>query len=481
MHIPRTLVGIIYGAVFLSVCCSSSAIANTKVAEVEEHHDLTSQAAEVLPAIPDFARYKPVQPEELLEDKREGRFIIPVPQVGVDPDVGFVLGMGVTFFDNGSKESPFFRITPYRQRITLVGVASSEGLFELDANLDQPNIFDSPWRVRGSLSALRNPSSNYYGIGSEGINLTFPGSPRVYGSNSDYEYALGAESGGRAYTRYDQYNKHQLLIQGSAEYDLVGGLLRPLFGFQIGHYWVKDYTGDQVDARNAAGQSVRAIQEPTHLRDDCQSGRAIGCSGGYDVYVKLGLTLDTRNYEPDPSSGLFFQVTSELSPKFLGSTYNYGRISTSFAAYGNILNWKSQQLILAARVFYSWQFGDVPFYSMNTMASNADDRQGLGGFYSIRGFKQDRFIGPATMLTNAEIRWYFKKFKVWNQRMKLGVAPFIDAGRAFDSVGETSFRDWKIGGGVGVRLAWNLSTVICFDYGMTSEGSLFYMNAGLPF
>ncbi len=430
---------------------------------------------------PHFARNKPVLPEEFLEDKREGRYFIPVPQIGVDPDVGYVVGMGVTFFDNGSMDSPFFRIQPYRQMIALIAAISSGGMLAIGANYDHPNIFDSPWRVRGNFQIWQNPSSKYFGIGNDSQTLTFPGSNITYGSYDDYNNALKLETNGTSYSRYDEYKLTQIAIGGSAEYDLLGGLIRPLFGFRVARIWATDYTGDNVTSRNAAGQSVIATEQPTHLRDDCNSGRAIGCRGGYDVYVKLGITLDTRNFEPDPSSGILFQLTSELSPTFLGSLENYGRLATSLSAYGNVFERKEQQIIAVARVFYSWQFGDVPFYTMDTMAFNDRDQLGLGGFASIRGYKQNRFIGPVTMLTNAEIRWYFKKFTVWKQRIKLGIAPFIDAGRAFDNVSDTTFRGWHLGGGGGLRLTWNLSTVICFDYAVSAEGQLFYMNAGLPF
>jgi len=61
------------------------------------------------------------------------------------------------------------------------------------------------------------------------------------------------------------------------------------------------------------------------------------------------------------------------------------------------------------------------------------------------------------------------------------LVPFVDAGRVFDKVGRFSVNDWKITGGLSVRLAWNLATIISFDYGFGSEGTLFYMELGHPF
>jgi outer membrane translocation and assembly module TamA len=61
------------------------------------------------------------------------------------------------------------------------------------------------------------------------------------------------------------------------------------------------------------------------------------------------------------------------------------------------------------------------------------------------------------------------------------LVPFVDTGRVFNSVSDTTFSDWKLDGGIGFRLAWNLSTIISFDYGRSSEGSLFYMEVGHQF
>ncbi len=43
---------------------------------------------------------------------------------------------------------------------------------------------------------------------------------------------------------------------------------------------------------------------------------------------------------------------------------------------------------------------------------------------------------------------------------------------------DLKFEDWKVGFGLGLRLAWNLSTVISFDFGVSREDRVFYMELG---
>lgn len=455
-----------------------------KEQEEQEKKEREGWGADGLPPYippPSFARNKAQMPKVLLRDKQEGMFLIPVPQIGWDPDTGFNFGAGVTLFNNGKVTSPFFRITPYRQQIETTVVATTGGLLQVRNFFDSLYTFDSPWRVRSEIEYYHNPSKYYFGIGNASQDLVFPGTGQVFGSYDNYQDALKVASGGTAYSRYDQYGYTRLSWRAQAEYELLGGYLRPLVGFQVGHVWVRDYTGGEVDAVNAQGKSVTAIENTTHLRADCNAGTAIGCSGGNDFYVKLGIAFDSRNFEPNPSSGLFWGVISELSPKFLGSAFNYGRLQTTLRAFGKVMDVKNQRLTIAGRFLYAWQFGDIPFYSMNTLAFADRDWTGLGGFRSLRGYVQDRYIGPVYMLANAELRYTFMDFTVFKQNIRLGIKPFIDAGRSFSKPSDTTFKGFKVGGGVGGMIVWNLSTVISLDMAFGAEGDAFYMEVGQQF
>jgi len=468
----------------LLVCCASAYAAEPGAAPgddqelVEEVADVSDEAegdeGGMPPAIepPHFARYKKPLPDILLKYKEEGFYFTPFPIIGWDPDTQFNIGAAAGFFQNGKKDSPFFRITPYRWTLSTQALVSSGGVFQVLNYFDMPYVMGTPWRVRAEIDVFRNPYKNYFGIGEQGQQLIFPGTGQVYGSYNDYQEALKQQSGGATNERYDQYGYSHVLFRGQAEYDLVGGYLRPLFGIQIARVWIDDYTGDTVSG---------AVQNQTHLNADCAAGRAKECNGGWDNMIKLGISFDTRDFEPNPKKGIFWELTTELSPTFLGSASNYGRLSTDIRAYGSIIDWKSQLVVLAGRFYYGWQFGDVPFYAMNVLSFTDRNWTGLGGFRSIRGYRLDRFVGPVQMLANMELRWSFYDFTIWKQNIRLGLKPFLDVGRTFDSNSDITFAGWHPGGGMGLMLAWNLSTVINFDMAYSSEGSAFYMEAGLQF
>jgi len=240
---------------------------------------------------------------------------------------------------------------------------------------------------------------------------------------------------------------------------------------QFTHVHVDDYTGDHVDG---------AVMQPTRLFTDHQADKVIGFDGGWDNALKIGLTFDTRDFEPDPATGVMLQAVGRVSSEVLGSEFDYQQFTVSGRGFHNLLG-DSGRLILAGRLTYVMQFGDVPFYSAPTIPFTDGDQDGLGGHATMRGFVTHRFVGDAATYANGELRWSFAEKMLWGQHLRFMLVPFVDTGRVFDSIGDTTFKDWKFDGGIGFRLAWNLSTVVSFDYARSGEGSMFYMELGHQF
>ena len=58
----------------------------------------------------------------------------------------------------------------------------------------------------------------------------------------------------------------------------------------------------------------------------------------------------------------------------------------------------------------------------------------------------------------------------------LEAVPFLDMGRVFDSVGQTTFDNWKLTEGLGLRIAWSEATIIMIDYARSVEDDALYLN-----
>lgn len=431
---------------------------------------------------PDFISRRPLIPDFLLKDKREGRYITAVPAIGWDQQAGLNLGVVGFLFDNGKKDDPFFRTTPYRQEISVTALGTLSGLQRYAASLDHPNIFDSPYRLRAAVQYAIDPLNNYFGIGRASMqDLHFPGAPgKFFNTYDGYQNALSQEANGSAYTKYDLYESRQTSFDVAVERDTFGGIVRPLIGIGVRYTDIRDFTGSKVDAEDSSGHDVTAIEQPTRMHTDCLAGVITGCHGGFDNVLKLGVSLDTLDFEPDPYHGVLAQVVAELSGKALGSDFEYERVTFSASGYRMVFP-DVARLVLAGRGLYSMQFGDVPFFSLPTLAFNTRDRSGLGGFATMRGFVDRRFVGNSAVLVNTELRWsIFDGGYVFGQHLRPMLAPFVDAGRVFDGT-QLRFDGWRADYGIGFRLIWNLATTVSFDYGISSEGQLFTMDLGYAF
>jgi hypothetical protein len=425
----------------------------------------------VIPPLDFFAAKEPM-PDLLLKNKREGFYMTGFPALGSDPDKGFVFGAALQLFDNGPKDTPFFRYTPYRKRLLIGATAATKGYSRFVVGYDNIFLADSPYRLTAGLSLIQNDFENYFGAGEQSLErLHFPGSTKSFKKYDDYLDAIDDKQSGLTWERYSVYKRRESLAGVTIERVFLGGRLKPQFGMHFSLIGVDDYTGDKIHG---------AIQQETWLKMDDRLGLIDGFDGGWDNSFRVGLAFDTRDFEPDPSEGVFLQAMSRISPKFLGSEFDYTQVTLTARGYHSVFP-ELAHLVLAGRVLYSMQFGDVPFYSLPKLALTDGDTTGLGGWPTIRGYNLNRFIGEAAALANAEVRWKFAETDFVGQHLSFTLAPFFDTGRVFDGVRRTTFEDWKWGTGAGLKLGWNLSTIISFDVGYSPEATYFSMEVGMQF
>jgi outer membrane protein assembly factor BamA len=452
------------------VCGSPSCFAAGDDAVAEQQ----GGSAVTVPAPPEVMRNKPPIPEFLLKDKREGTYFTGLPLIAVTPEGGVVYGGSVQWYDNGAKDSPFFSYAPYQKKINATLAVSTKGRQEYVLEYDQPYIADSPWRVRASGAYFAYEFENYFGVGVGTLDrLSFPGTPGVtYRRADDYFDALQENRGGKNWARYNYYDRRQFAFAVNVERNYLGGLLRPLVGFQVSRVNVRDYTGVFVDG---------ATNQETKLREDSQSGTILGFDGGWLNLLRVGLTYDSRDYEPDPTSGVLAQALFEGTTRWLGASSNFGHVTVGLQGYYPLFP-SLARLVLAGNAVYSAHFGDTPFFAIPSLAMPENERkEGLGGWPTLRGYYANRFVGNVAMHGSLELRWSLLDFSVLGQNFKPMLVPFVDAGRVFDRAGQFSLKDWKVAAGAGVRVAWNLATIISFEYGIGNEGSLFYMEIGHQF
>ena len=420
-----------------------------------------ARAADPPPPPPFEFRRKPRLSDEDYLRKKEGPYLTGLPLASYDPNTGVGLGAAGFVFVDGTRADPLFAYTPYQHRLFAQVFFTTGGLQSHWVDYDAPALGGSPWRVRAQGYFERNTSLNYFGIGERAHDLRVPGGAGTFDDLARYQDAL-AQLGGASYARYDKLDLCRPGMLGSIERSLLGGVMRSFFGLGVAHATVRDHAG---------------AVERTRLGDDCARGAIRGCGGGWDNIVRVALALDTRDFEPDPNSGVFADLAADFGTRLIGSRYDYVRLMLAVRGYVSPFP-RLADLVLASRGVYEVQSAGVPFFSMNTLPFTEDVRTGLGGVRSLRGYRENRFVGHVMALTNHEIRWTFARTTLAGERFAFIAVPFVDLGRVWGSVRRTSFARWNRSQGLGLRVAWNLSTLIAIDYGFSDEDAGLYINFG---
>jgi len=192
------------------------------------------------------------------------------------------------------------------------------------------------------------------------------------------------------------------------------------------------------------------------------------------------LIYDTRDFEPDPTKGAYFEIANEYSGKFIGSQFDFNKLFIQGRYYQKLPF--GARTVLAGRLGVGHIFGNnAPFFEFQDQWSPDGSINALGGKQSLRGFRANRFLARSLAFANLELRYRIAETKWGKQRFAFGVAPFFDMGTVRNDWRNLSFRDIKSSYGGGLRIAWNQSTVLFFDYGMSKEDKLFFFGIGQAF
>ena len=205
-------------------------------------------------------------------------------------------------------------------------------------------------------------------------------------------------------------------------------------------------------------------------------------NGGTNAYIKIGLSYDSRDFEANPSKGIFSELFISTTPSFLSSHHeSFSRITAVHRQYITLL---SEKTIFAYRFLYQKTIeGKVPFYLLPhivTSSLGSATSQGLGGAKTLRGISRNRVVGDGIFLANVEVRQMIKRFNLFNQDfyvatnlftdMGMVVQPYsIDLSQVPDEEKELYFSDDKeklhTSLGLGLKIAMNENFIVSVDYG----------------
>jgi len=314
----------------------------------------------------------------------------------------------------GFRERP----EPNRAAVTLTGGASTQGSYLVELDAQAPALWEG-WRIGFTLDALRANRLGYFGIGNDTRYDTDSLTP-----TTPYFYAASRSS---------------KLARMQVQRRLVGPL-RALAGASFEHTTFRTLPGDGLFARDRAA----GIADTAPFND---------------VVGRVGLVADTRDNEIDPHTGL-------LAEALFASGRHYTRTTFGVQGYLHPL----EKLMLAGRVLGERIRGTPAVSVQQTIESSGRPYTALGGYRSLRGYYDSRFIGPSKLLGGLEVR-YALLYAPTILEVKL--VGFYDVGRVYGPGEDFRLTTRGLHTGKGGELAIRLgrNALVAVGVGFGEDGS----------
>ncbi|TGM88426.1 Omp85 family outer membrane protein [Leptospira licerasiae] len=441
-----------------------------------------------------------------LAEKRSGWYATGLPVFSEDPVRGQGYGARGFLYQNGNRSDPYFEFQPYKYRFGAQAYKTTKGADYYEFTFDSPFLFDTAYRLKTSVSYSTNKNSQYFGIGTETLreiqyrDRNQPtGELKNGGSFSDLEDALSyrrPSSPGSIYPYessrlYNTYEFRSTTATFSVDKTFWGAfrwIVAPEFSQNVIRTY--DYPNGRIATNGdyysvakdpATGWSSSYPNGTSKLTKDYQAGLINGYHGGNVNYIHIGLAYDTRDFEPDPDSGVLLEMNYSSSSKRAGSDFEFEKFFTQGKFFYMPFPKLFEELVVAGRAGLHYSKGEVPFSEYRYMWSIDGPINGLGGLQTLRGYRQERFIAPMIGFGNFEIRWRFGTFKFWDQLVTLSLVPFYDFGRVWNGYHDISTQGYKFSYGTGLRIIWNQATVILIDYAKSREDSQLFIDIGQIF
>ena len=401
----------------------------------------------------------------------------PLPAVAFDADKGFQLGALLNIYNFGDGET---YPNPYSQwyfEASFFTKGSQLFVISYDNKTLIPGV-----RWSSNFTLTNDKAMDFYGFNG-------------YMAHYDYEkVALGKDKANQdsfIYTPKYRMNRVAVLFKT----DFTGNIWNNKLFWEAGYhlsYFKHGYDGQALNLEkiNKGKESYKEFPETeTPIFDLYRRWGIISeeeAWGGLNSTLRLGVLFDTRDKEGAPSRGIWAEAHTTLAPKWLGTSIPYYRYSATFRHYVPIID--NDILTFAYRLNYEGTLGkDAPYYVLPyiTVMGQNYDRDGMGGYRTIRGLMRNRVQGLDMASYNVELRWRFVNFALFNQNIAFGLSAFSDGTmvtRNFDISfkGDEQYRaeydEYMAEGldsdrphitvGAGLRFIMNQNFIVAFEYGL---------------
>jgi outer membrane protein assembly factor BamA len=374
---------------------------------------------------------------------------IPIPAIDTEPHSGLTLGLIPTWLSTGEHDEIVRIVAPDIIHSQYFGWGSHMRVFGFPSA-------DTQWSVMGGLKErVEREFDGRYVTGQTRSGALSWSVEAIYDrSGTQRFFGLGNQSVRRNETSY---------INNQALLDAV-----------FGH----NFTPRLQLAYKARVRYVEVLPETLNGLPSIETlfPTLRGLGSEHELQHTALLTYDSRDSPIIPGSGARYTVYDGFVSRALGSSVSYTYFGAEARRY-----WA-----LGRDVTLAWHVGarympsaaNAPFWALSSLGG---DRSITNEREPLRGNGFDRYIDRNMFATGAELRTRVASFNAFGTRVSLELAPFVDAGKVFATMGENPITHLHGAGGLGVRGVASPFVVGYVDIGFSRGKPAVFSGLDYPF
>ncbi len=225
-----------------------------------------------------------------------------------------------------------------------------------------------------------------------------------------------------------------------------------------------------TDAEQTAGRFI-AMSENGLTADDLATHAYTGAYFKYELNTLAGMERKTEEEfagsNTFPTRGTHLNTRAGYYAGLNEETDHFLKLSGDWVTYLSFS--QRPRVVYALRIGGEKLFGDYAFHEAAT----------LGRTENLRGYRETRFYGDASLYLNAEVRIRMKQFQTYLLNGTAGVLLFNDTGRIWLD-GENS-KKWHNGTGLGLWFSPFDMAVMSVSYAASADDRLFNFTVNYQF
>jgi outer membrane protein assembly factor BamA len=318
------------------------------------------------------------------------------PALAYDPDLGLKYGAAINLFDYGDGS----RFPEYNQYLFLRLLNTTKGTLLLSAVYDSDILIPKTY-VTVEAAFMRDIALDFWGF--NGVNARY---------EPDF---VDQESTKFIHKKFYSHRREWLRLRFDFQRNIMQSNWKLFGGFTFNNFKISDYDDKSSGQNNVETLYGRYI----HWGIIAQNEQ----NGGIISTLSAGITFDNRNNRIKCTDGVWFESYLVAALPEVSSASFLRQVTT----FRHFIHIPQTNILFTYRLSSQQQIaGMVPFYALPVFYDTRENRDGVGGAFTMRGINRNRIVADGFVMGNFELRKNIFNFSILKLNWEVELSAFAD-------------------------------------------------------